>query len=313
LELFLEEREPLSSRSLSAEGIQALTDALSELLTSLLENWPPANERVYSIGLADLIGDCLEDPDSPHQSMLEPYRLLAQAWDRSRRGSAFPPDAQVLLGLADALLQVGRSEETFASELIEGWWLARPVKALTPFLLGAVELFDRLGSPDQAERLWMLAASLHQRQRDTLTSGERRLCRQVGSRLGYDDGLLDEFLPIPAGGEDAQDDLLRTAGLRKIAIVSTREEQAHRAAELLSERTDADVVVVTATTSGHETSAALEADVIAFVWAASTHAVFRAFDKIERRRLAYVQGTSAVSIVLAIERWVNENIDTSTL
>ena len=176
-----------------------------------------------------------------------------------------------------------------------------------PFLLGAVELFDRLGSPDQAERFWMLAGGIHQRQRDTLTPGERRLWRQVGRRLGYDDDLLDEFLPMPAGGETAEDDLLRTAGLNKIAIVSTREEQARRAAELLGERTEAELLVVTATTANHETRSALEADLIAYVWAASTHAVFRAFDRVDRKKLVYVQGTGAVSIVLAVERWVGEN------
>ena len=113
----------------------------------------------------------------------------------------------------------------------------------------------------------MLAGSIHQRQRDVLTPGEHRLWRQVGRRLGYDD-LLDQSPTMPAGGETAEDDLLRTAGLNKIAIVSTREEQARRAAELLGERTEAELLVVTATTANHETRSALEADLIAYVWAA---------------------------------------------
>jgi len=313
LELFLEGHDRLICGTLKAEEVQALVDALCEILTSPSEKWPPTNERIYNIGLAELIGECLDDPGSPRQSLLEPYRLLAQAWDRSRRGSAFPPDAQVMLEMAEALLRVGPGEEALASELIEAWWLARPVKALLPFLLAAVELFDRLGTSDQAERFWIVAGSLHQRQRDALTAGERRLWRQVGKRLGYEDNLLDEFLPMPAGSETAQDDLLRTAGLNKIAIVSTREEQARRAVDLLSERTDAELLVVTATTSGQETSLALDADLIAYVWAASTHAVFRAFDKIDRKKIVYVQGTGAVSIVLAVERWVSENVDAGAL
>jgi hypothetical protein len=91
-----------------------------------------------------------------------------------------------------------------------------------------------------------------------------------------------------------------------VAIVSTREEQARRAAEMLGERTDADIVVVTATHGGGEVNAAINAEVIAYVWSASTHAVFRAFDKVDRKKIAYVKGTSAASIVLAVERWVSE-------
>jgi hypothetical protein len=309
LELFLEGHEQLSWGTLKSEEVQALVDAFTEVLTSPSGAWPPTSERIYNIGLAELIGECLEDPAFPRQALLEPYRLLAQAWDRSRRGSVFPPDGQVLLELAEALLQASPVEEPLASELIEAWWRARPVKALLPFLLAAVELFDRLGTSDQAERFWMLAGSLHQRQRDTLTAGERRLWRLVGKRLGYGDDLLDEFLPMPAGSDPAQGDLLRAAGLNKIAIVSTREEQARAAVELLSERTDAELLVITATTSGHETRAALDADLIAYVWAASAHAVFRAFDKIDRKKIVYVQGTGAVSIVLAVERWVAEHFD----
>ena len=134
-----------------------------------------------------------------------------------------------------------------------------------------------------------------------------RLWRQVGRRLGYDDNLLDEFLPMPAGGETAEDDLLRTAGLNKIAIVSTREEQARRAAESSAsvQRPNCSSLRLRLQTTRRRS--ALEADLIAYVWAASTHAVFRAFDRVDRKKIVYVQGTGAVSIVLAVERWVGEN------
>jgi hypothetical protein len=39
------------------------------------------------------------------------------------------------------------------------------------------------------------------------------------------------------------------------------------------------------------------------VWAATKHAVYRAFDDV-RDRIEYVQGTGASSIVLALERWI---------
>ena len=133
LELFLENHERIFFATLRADELQPIIDALFEILTSPSENWPTANERIYNIGLVELIGECLNDPVSPHPSLFEVYRLLAQAWDRSRRGSAFLPDAQVLLGIADALMQVGPGEELLASTLIEAWWLARPVKAQLPY------------------------------------------------------------------------------------------------------------------------------------------------------------------------------------
>jgi hypothetical protein len=42
---------------------------------------------------------------------------------------------------------------------------------------------------------------------------------------------------------------------------------------------------------------------VLIVWSAITHAVFRAFDGVDRERIEYVQGTGAASIVLALERW----------
>jgi hypothetical protein len=85
--------------------------------------------------------------------------------------------------------------------------------------------------------------------------------------------------------------------------VSLREEAANIAAKLIRERTKAEVLVVTETVAGASTSNATTADVILFVWASSTHAVYRAFDGV-REKVAYVQGTGAPGIVLALERWV---------
>jgi hypothetical protein len=71
-----------------------------------------------------------------------------------------------------------------------------------------------------------------------------------------------------------------------VAIVSLRDGQAQEAAALLRERTDAQIVVVSGTHPGAETRSALEADVVFFVWSATTHAVFRAIDALDKKRLA---------------------------
>ena len=60
--------------------------------------------------------------------------------------------------------------------------------------------------------------------------------------------------------------------------------------------------MVTETHAGAATGSAKTADVVLFVWASTTHAVYRAFDNV-REKLAYVEGKGAVSIVLTLERW----------
>ena len=97
--------------------------------------------------------------------------------------------------------------------------------------------------------------------------------------------------------------MLSVAGLHKIAIISLHEKAAQAAAILLRERTQADVFVVAELAAGPGTKNARTADVVLLVWAATKHAVYRAFDDM-RDKIAYVQGTGAGSIVLALERWV---------
>jgi len=98
-------------------------------------------------------------------------------------------------------------------------------------------------------------------------------------------------------------DPLAAINLNYVAIVCLREEQAEKAAKVIRERSGAQVDVITATTAGAETTHACHADVVIFVWMASTHAVFRAFDGFDRTRFCYVQGTGSSSIVRALERW----------
>jgi hypothetical protein len=210
----------------------------------------------------------------------------------------------VLLELAAAALQFGRCDEAEVIALLRGRWEARPVKALLPFLLGAVELLDRMGSEGQCENFWILAGDLVRSDPDFFSPGERLLWRQVGARIGYDAGTLDEYVPIPE--EAASVDPIRQTALKRVAIVSLRERQAQEAAALLRERTDAKIVVVSETHPGTDTRSALAADVVLFVWSATTHAVLRAFDALDKKRFAYVQGTGATSIVLALEKWISK-------
>jgi hypothetical protein len=236
------------------------------------------------------------------------FLTLGQLWAELRRGSSHPADAGVLLELAEAVLALEpKAEEEVAASLV-AWWQARPAKTLVPFVLEAVELLDRLEAGTQRENLWLLAAEFIRRTGEELTPGERALWRRIGERIGLDAGTLDEYVPLPHAGE-AQDPLA-TAGLRRVAIVSLRERQAHEAGQLIRQRTQAHVMVVASTHADAATDAALSSDVVLFVWSAATHAVFRAFDRFDRQRLAYVPGTGAASIVRTLERWVLEQHET---
>ena len=88
---------------------------------------------------------------------------------------------------------------------------------------------------------------------------------------------------------------------QKIAIVSLQESAAREAARELQSRTNAEVIVVTSLVQDGLTKTAKAADVILLVWAACSHAVYRAFDDC-RSRVVYAQGTGTNSIVAAAEQ-----------
>jgi hypothetical protein len=175
-----------------------------------------------------------------------------------------------------------------------------------PFLLGALELvLEYTGEDGAAQQLWIEGASLAARDPDRLSGTELYLWRRLGKQAGFDSAAVDEVLPRPEEpppGTQGVSNVLRDAGLRRIAIVSLHRRAADEACAMLAERTGAEVFVVDEKVPGVATRAAQSADVVLFVWAATKHAVFRAFDAM-RNRIAYVQGTGAGSIVLALERW----------
>ena len=83
--------------------------------------------------------------------------------------------------------------------------------------------------------------------------------------------------------------------------MSLQESAAREAAREIQLRTKADVVIVTSLVQDGLTKTAKSADVILLVWAACSHAVYRAFDDC-RERVVYVQGTGSSSIVSAAEK-----------
>lgn len=97
-------------------------------------------------------------------------------------------------------------------------------------------------------------------------------------------------------------DVLSNLQADRISIVSLQIESAQNAAELIRQRTPAEVIVVSATHNNPAVENAKNSDIILFVWASNIHAVYRAFDN-SREKLVYVQGKGASSIIISLERW----------
>ena len=90
-----------------------------------------------------------------------------------------------------------------------------------------------------------------------------------------------------------------------------RETQAKEAKKIIEERSDIQVSIISSKVAGENTTQARSCDVVLFVWLATSHAVFRAFDGFDRNKLCYVQGTGISSIVRSLERWITESQNSS--
>lgn len=239
----------------------------------------------------------------PRRERLGLYQAMLDIWSSSRTMSTDPIDGQLLLTIADALLRLDGRLEAVAATAIARWWEARPVRSRLAWLGEALELLTEQSTAQDYLALWYAGAGLIKVDHEGFSVADRHLWYRLGRRLGLDvatphEALGGNWLPLQSA-----DDPLLAAGFKKIAIVSLHERAAREAAAQIEDRTHAHVVLVTDHAAGEGTASATTADVILFVWGATKHAVYRAFDKV-RDRLEYVQGTGSASIVRALERRV---------
>ena len=300
-ETFLQDRAQIAPAELSSTDIEAIIAGVEELYSDdALRN----RERPIVLqGAAELLDEFVREPGFPRTALGDLYLALLHLWSALHRGSSSGQEhGHVLLELSSAALQLNRGAEAVRI-LLEDWWKARPAPSQLPFALDAIELLAReLSGTDATGNLWLAAADVIQRSPGTLAPSDRALWSRTGSRLGFDAETIARCLPPVELTAEAVDPLI-VADLHQVAIVCSRDAQAREAAAIIRERTAAQVSIVASTTAGQETTHARQADVILFVWMASTHAVFRAFDGFDRKRFCYVQGTGSSSIVRALERW----------
>ena len=301
-ETFIEEHHFEDPDDFSSGRIEAMCTCLDEFV---LDDALCARERGL---ILPFVGEILEryvrEPGFPRPSFCNFYLSLIRLWCVLHGGnSAGQEHGHILLELANALLQLNANTNEVCQTL-EDWWTSKPARSQLYFALDAIELMEReLPGTESPANLWISAADVITRAVDSLPPSDCELWRRVGLRLGFDDSTISQYLP-PELEQERPPDLLAVAGLQHVAIVCLREKQAEQAAEEIRKRTGAKLTVVTATSAGAETDQACTADVVLFVWLASTHAVFRAFDSFDRKKLSYVQGTGASSIVRSLERWV---------
>jgi hypothetical protein len=301
-EAFLLEQRAEDAKDFSPGRVEALGTCLDDLA---LDDALRSRERGLILpAVAEILERYVRETGFPRSDLGSLYLHLVRLWCLLHRGnSAGQEHGHVLLELASALLQLNANVGEVCQTL-EDWWKAKPAPSQLYFALDAIELMEReLPDTEAPMSLWVAAADVIKRASDALPSADRELWRRVGVRLGFDEATISQYLP-PEPPEDEGIDPLAAAGLMHVAIVCLREQQARQAAEEIKTRTGAKVTMVTATSAGAQTTQACAADVVLFVWLASTHAVFRAFDGFDRERFCYVQGTGSSSIVRSLERWV---------
>jgi len=289
------------------ETLHAL-NTLEELLTDPDLVNEPGGSEVAGDMLVAFIEDFVRQELFPEDRYADVYRGLFHIWAAHKTGSVRMPDGQLLLVLGHAVLSYRGDEKGEIAGAIRRWWQARRVRALAPFLIEALELLvNYTRDMSLCENLWIELADLVRLDPNAYSPGEKSLLRQMGKGLDLDEKTIEEFLAARTA-QDAEEgaDILAGARLKKVAIVSLHEKAASLAAKMISERTKAPVVLVAEKDAGAQTKSAKTADVILFVWSASKHAVYRAFDDV-RDKLTYVQGVGASSILLALERWVMKN------
>lgn len=298
---FLQERPEDAAPDLSPVTIDALISGIDEL--SIDDPLRSRERNLILQGVAELLEEYVREPEFPRPALGAFYLALLRLWSALHAGTSIGREhGHVLLELASAALQLNLEPEEVRLAL-ESWWRAKPAPSQLPFALDAIELLEReLSDPAPVAGLWIEVADVIKRSSDSLPPGDRELWRRAGKRLGFEAATIAEYLP-PEPPTAAGDDVLADADLKHVAIVCLREQQANQAAAVIHERTGAKVTVVAASSAGAETTQACTADVVLFVWMASTHAVFRAFDGYDRKRFCYVQGTGASSIVRSLERW----------
>lgn len=303
--LFLELKERPTLDTSDAQLVREFVLLIEDMFTSPKIAMIDGVLDLLDRSLPLLIEDLVSEPEFPRTQLGDSYLAALQLWTRQRSGQLQPADVNAAISLATGVLCDLAHEEVRVAQLLREWWQTRPVRVRLPFLLEALDLLsDYCKDFAIPQGLWIDGVTFVKNQAVDLTRSEQALWVSVGQKLGFDQETIREYIPQGQSSEEQdEEDPLKSADLRRVAIVSLHQKAAYTAAELIRGRTGAEVIVVSESAAGQSTNKARTADVILLVWAATKHAVYRAFDDI-RDKIAYVQGTGPSSVILALERWI---------
>lgn len=289
--------------------LAAAPDALLELLSDPSIESAQGPRLLQQEAVAALIDAFVVAPGFPRVAHLEIYLSLLDGLVAINGAAASDADSQLVLGLTGAVAHLSADACPRCEQVVRGWWGRRPVLQRLGWLLAALDSLASLHpDPHGLAGLYIEGLSLAARKGRMLTTGEAGAWRTIGRRLELSEAEVEQYVgPLCKPQDSETPDVLTGAGFRQIAIVSLRETSAREAARELEHRTGASVSIVSSLVAGPETRQAANADLILYVWAATSHATYRAFDNF-RDRLEYVQGTGASSIVLAAERWAARRV-----
>ena len=297
----LSERRRIQPTEISPSELSVLTRVLDDIYTD--ETLQRREQGPLACGVAEILGDFIREPEFPRLPFASFYLSFLRVWGALYSGTSIQREqGNVLLELASAALRLNQPSDQVVG-VLEAWWKARPSCSQLPLLLDCIELLSsELPDKGIAANLWFASLDQIRETPSILPPSDAAIWRSCGRSLGIDEATISQFLPKVAAQEEG--DLLGSLDGKRVAIVCMRTRQAKEAAEMIERRTSAKVLVVDGKVAGSETQKAATCDVVLFVWMATTHAVFRAFDGLNRNQLCYVQGTGPSCIVRSLERWV---------
>ena len=291
-----------------AQLLDAVPNVLLELISDPTVEASTVSRNALQEILTALVDVIFSVPGFPSPRHLDLYLSVTEALVYVRGDSASEEDAHLLHGLLAAIANLSAATVPRCTELLRTWWQLRPILPRLDWLLAVLDSLAPLHPhPDAMVDLWAQAVGLAKRKQMVLSPSQLRVWQRVSGLLELDaDTVAQDFAGIRPVIQEHRSDALANTPWQKIAIVSLQEGAAREAARELQLRTKAEVIVVTSFVQDGLTKSAKTADVILLVWAACSHAVYRAFDEC-RSRVAYVQGTGTSSIVAAAERWAEKN------
>jgi hypothetical protein len=309
-------RPPISDSNI--DDVSKVLNALDQLIEDIITD-PELDELIYSNETLEMllhvvVEELIAHRDFPKKSYSSCYQILLDCWVKFYQGSAGEREGSLVLTLSEGLLEHDASTVSDVLTKLQEWWDARPIPSMLPFLADGLDLIlQRSAEVEKLQELWLKGAIVLAGANAKLSPVDYAIWFNTGVQLGLDDGTISSTLgKEPFLDTDTEVDILGTASLKKVAIVSLQKMPAEKAAEIIREKTGAKVIVVIEKVPGAKTNDATDADVILFVWSCSKHAVYRAFDK-ARDRLAYVKGTGTDSIVRALERFLVKKSNSSSV